>query len=484
MLRYAQVECIKRSVVLGIYKHATNIRLNRKRLAQRPVPPLPNDLLPSGMRQKLFNLDQCVVGVMHTLILNLGKYVLLTAVRSLASDWSNYYENTNMLLIQVNKLSLSWCKCFHFGSKQNPGSMWVSENYLAFAFVSKSLFSFLHRLQSNKKLLRDVFWCYNTLISNVMQLNIPTNESCDKVGSNSKIFLSLYNLLDKGLPGDHESKIESASCIISVLTLEDQMRNKGMQRNYWEGGWFGEGFFRCVKPLIQRGVHTIGIFVSVLKKIYRIRSINDMIENDVSFVENGLSTSADNDETDLFDVSRYRRFHCYSKIDEILHAIQNVQPLAVFYHMPTKNFFVAITRNRTKWLIILNVNNFEIAFDTLLFNVTIEDVNGAQQIGEVSLKSIEYKSVLMLPICTGVDIVRYYAISDDHLEYDQNDEWKLADLHIESNIWEVLDNSTLSEELVNNLEIWNSDKKNSELVGQMVIPIENSTSGIITSCFL
>ena len=143
--------------------------------------------------------------------------------------------------------------------------MWVSENYLGFAFVSKSLFSFLHQFDDDYDLLRDVFWCYYTMIYYVMQLNIPTNNSCDQVGSIAKMFLSLFNILDEMLPGDKDSKIETASSLISVLTLEDQMRNKGMQRNYWEGGWFGEGFFRCVKPLIQRGVHTTGVFVSVLK---------------------------------------------------------------------------------------------------------------------------------------------------------------------------------------------------------------------------
>ena len=122
-MRYAQVECIKRSIVLDIYKYATQIRSTRKKLAQRPVPPLLKSLLPSGINQKIFKLDQCVVGVMHTLILNLGKHMLLTAVRCLASDWSNYYATSNNLLIMVNKLSLSWCKCFHFGSKQNPGSI-------------------------------------------------------------------------------------------------------------------------------------------------------------------------------------------------------------------------------------------------------------------------------------------------------------------------------------------------------------------------
>ena len=61
-----------------------------------------------------------------------------------------------------------------------------------------------------------------------------------------------------------------------------------------------------------------------------------MIENDYRLVDNGFSTDIENDETDLFDVSRYRRFHCYNKIDEILNSIEQINPLAVFYHIPTK----------------------------------------------------------------------------------------------------------------------------------------------------
>ena len=70
-----------------------------------------------------------------------------------------------------------------------------------------------------------------------------------------------------------------------------------------------------------------------------------MIENDNSTIENGLSSATEDDETDFFDVSRYRRFHCYNNIDEIMQAIQNLIPLAVFYHMPSKKNYVAITKN-------------------------------------------------------------------------------------------------------------------------------------------
>ena len=63
-----------------------------------------------------------------------------------------------------------------------------------------------------------------------------------------------------------------------------------------------------------------------------------MIENDCSSVDNAISNNTDNEDTDLFDASRYRRFHCYNKIDEVLNLIEQINPLAVFYHIPTKKF--------------------------------------------------------------------------------------------------------------------------------------------------
>ena len=40
-LRYAQVECVKNSIVMDIYKYAKSIRPRRKRDAQRPIPLFP-----------------------------------------------------------------------------------------------------------------------------------------------------------------------------------------------------------------------------------------------------------------------------------------------------------------------------------------------------------------------------------------------------------------------------------------------------------
>ena len=131
-------------------------------------------------------------------------------------------------------MSLSWCKCYNYGSTKNPGSMWVSENYLGFAFVCKSIFSYVNSIDIDVPFLIDVFWCYNSLICHVMEIGTPTTNTCDKIGAMARLFLSYFYHLDNSIESRNESKIETAACVISVLNISKDIRNKGMQRNYWE----------------------------------------------------------------------------------------------------------------------------------------------------------------------------------------------------------------------------------------------------------
>ena len=91
MIRYGQVECVKRNIILDIFKIAKSMRPNNKKLAQRPVPSVPQEVIPAGMKQKLFSLNQCLVGIMHTLVLNLGKHMLMTAVSIIDGEWNKFY---------------------------------------------------------------------------------------------------------------------------------------------------------------------------------------------------------------------------------------------------------------------------------------------------------------------------------------------------------------------------------------------------------
>ena len=79
MKRYCQVECVTHSIAELIYQHTVSIRPKSKKDVVEPINvQLPNTLLPAGLKQNVVPLNACIVGVMHTLVLNLGKHVLLT----------------------------------------------------------------------------------------------------------------------------------------------------------------------------------------------------------------------------------------------------------------------------------------------------------------------------------------------------------------------------------------------------------------------
>ena len=84
----------------------------------------------------------------------------------------------------------------------------------------------------------------------------------------------------------------------------------------------------------------MGVFISTMNKVYQLRGINEMIDNDNQLNDEGIQTSLSNEDNDIFDVSRYRRFHCYSNVEEVNVAIVNKNALASFYHVNSNMFYI------------------------------------------------------------------------------------------------------------------------------------------------
>ena len=101
----------------------------------------PYEILPHRMKQKMINLEDCIVGIMHTLVLNLGK-PFLAAIQALSCQtriWSdNSFPELRQKLSDIGFLSLNWCKVLPLGSKDKPGSSWELENFLAFMTSGKA----------------------------------------------------------------------------------------------------------------------------------------------------------------------------------------------------------------------------------------------------------------------------------------------------------------------------------------------------------
>ena len=215
--------------------------------------------------------------------------------------------------------------------------------------------------------------------------------------------------------------------------------------------------------------------------MYIVRSIHEMITCDDLLDENGFSICDETEDTELLDVSRYRRFHCYSLIDPVNNAIDAKSPIAAFYHNNLEKFFLCFGKKKQKQLLEMKITDSRISLNTFLFNVELDSFDNAKDIAEISLDSTEYLSVLMLPLCYGNDEndVLYYAIADDHKEYCGNANWTIPDILLESTMFSY--NSV--EEVLDSIPIWDSLEKLNELIGMSVKPINGSTSGVIVSSY-
>ena len=101
-----------------------------------------------------------------------------------------------------------------------------------------------------------------------MQPTVPDDEDCIRVTAMSKIFLSCFNDMDREIKNRETSKIETTACLVNALFIGDEMRERGIQRNFWEDDLLGEGYIYVIKPLMKRGMQQNRILASVLEKIY------------------------------------------------------------------------------------------------------------------------------------------------------------------------------------------------------------------------
>ena len=144
--KFAQVECIKGDVMEDIYQYAKELRPKRKKdvTDETFVPHMPKHLLPQCLLQNCIELRDCLVGVMHTLFLNVGGHITenIVGILSSRSQWEPFCEFSADVLTIVQSMSLNWCKAFPYSSSKKPASAWVLENFLAFGILSKIISTF------------------------------------------------------------------------------------------------------------------------------------------------------------------------------------------------------------------------------------------------------------------------------------------------------------------------------------------------------
>lgn len=441
--QYSRTECIRHHTMQQVYDKAVSSREE----AVHDEEGIPQELLPPFWKQDMLELDDIHLGVMHYLFLNVGSHLVgCIKARLSGNRWKPVYNLWNDILTDVRAMSLSWCKCWTLGSFDKPGSVWVSENYLGFSMLCKTLSLSLRSLECMNETIPEVenaCNAYYCLVSYVMSNEIPTSEVINGVSALAKIFLTCIQRLDDSVESERsENKVETASCFVNLLAISDKMESFGIMRNYWEGGVKGEGVFLWLKRIVKRGLHTPGVTVTILRRLYEARSIEELIkihedqQSYVSFVE---SQTVDGDLTNdelllddpLFNAERYRRFHAYSNVEEVQRLLEEKRPLSLMFHKNSTDnhgYYALIGKKSKKEKKVVKVSfiGHVVYFSTKIFNVELE--GEVHPISSVSDVASHYISCLLLPMFYNLTIRdgdeerteverKYYLISEDHKEY-------------------------------------------------------------------
>ena len=213
--QYSRRECITNATFEKVYQRAKSMREEADDNDDN-VPAVPSELISPYWNENLLPLDHYLLGIMHYLFLNVGSHLMECVKDKLAEDnlWNTIHSKWNEILYDVRRLSISWCKGWTLGSKDCPGSMWVSENYLGFSILCKSLSSSIRSIRNGSSyedchLIEDTLMTYSSLVSVVMSPVIPTDDMKKSVHSLAKLLLSYVERLHYKRVNPSMNKIET-----------------------------------------------------------------------------------------------------------------------------------------------------------------------------------------------------------------------------------------------------------------------------------
>ena len=99
------------------------------------------------------------------------------------------------------------------------------------------------------------------------------------------------------------------------------MRSLGNLRDYWEGGYRGEGILRQIKSLVTQGTHQPWFATCALRKFYEKKTMSMIINGD-------FFDDSDNDSNETQDTKKYSNTYRYSSKDCLQKLIINGRPIA------------------------------------------------------------------------------------------------------------------------------------------------------------
>lgn len=292
------------------------------------------------------DLDQNIDTPMHQIFLGLIKSIIQWTIDWLKSHQklTQFGDHISPLIENIRLMQCGFCKIDRFGQKRNYTiANWVSEAYLAFARLMPILLGSVTQVfSSENKTMMTLYICLiESCYSLLCRLMTSTDIPVEEIDNHIKIFLSIWNEIEKNIYETHNEKSLTwfkKGNIISLLNYPRQIKKFGHIRLYWEGN--RERYIQCVKPLLTNMRHSETYLITKVKEIYSKNTLKFFMKGDTS-------------PTKEYD--RYRMYKIYSQIKIVLESVKNNEPFLGFCYSKNQNCHG--TKQHQFGIVIKNRNN-------------------------------------------------------------------------------------------------------------------------------
>ena len=120
-------------------------------------------------------------------------------------------------------------------------------------------------------------------------------------------------------------KIQTVTNLVSLLNLPNQMRTFGNLRDYWEGGYRGEGILRELKSYITQGTHQPWFAKCALRKYYQTKTMKMIVNGD--FFDSESEVDNDSNETTETTICT-SNFYRYCTLEALAQSIAEGKPIS------------------------------------------------------------------------------------------------------------------------------------------------------------
>ena len=382
-----------------------------------------------------FNTERFIEAVMHLVFLGVTRTIgtMMRDLLMLFRRWPTFQRQVQPYLKQLRGYSLHHCRIWTFGSSDKPFSPWVSENHLAYARCFKMAYSALccireqddEEREEATRLAMLVIHSWQAVVARLMQ------KPSDKENNNSaerhiKVFLSYLDKVDDIIIDKKDSsttakeqkkkKIQTVANLTGLLNLPNQMREFGNLRDYWEGGYRGEGILKEIKQLVTQGTYHPWFAKSALTKYYKTKTLSMILDGD-------FFASDDDDETELEERSNnYTMFYRYNNIQTLEGCISDGQPLSGVV-LSDDTVCAAVGRNRKMDFYALTIDDDNGKFIDSTYYAAVKLGNMVET--DTNEHNIVHEYLVILPHLNEEDgVITYDDGSCDHYYHIVDSNWK------------------------------------------------------------